>query len=385
MLKVIYAIIRPTLTKMKKTKTSSSTKAFSLQSAAIIAGLVVFVFGSIATPLALADRFDEKINALNQDSSRKQAAQDQLGAEATSLNDEIDKLQAKINAIQSRIDDLSGQIEKLRNRIVQAEKELAKQREILGASIRDMYVKDDITTLEMLASSKDLSEFFDKQLYRESVRNEIKSTVDKITALKVQLKSHKETVEKALKEQKNLQSEIVSQRAAKDRILGLNLNQQGALNAQIKANSAKVAELRRQQAIENAKHGSGVIAGDPSKGGYPSKWANVPQDSVLDSWGMYNRECVSYTAWKVFQSGRYMPYWGGRGNANQWPDNTSNKGKTPRVGAVAIAYWGFYGHAMYVEAVSGNRIYVSQYNYGVRGEYSEMWINVSDIDWFLYF
>jgi surface antigen len=48
----------------------------------------------------------------------------------------------------------------------------------------------------------------------------------------------------------------------------------------------------------------------------------------------------------------------------------------PRVGDVAISMSGYYGHAMYVEAVyNDGTIYVSQYNYGVAGEYSEMRIS----------
>lgn len=382
---LIRAIMTSTFTKMKNTKINTSRKLKILQSVGVLASLTIFAIGTLAAPLAMADQFDEQIKALNQDSSQKRVAQSQLGAEASSLNDEINRLQGQIDAVQGRINDLNGQIASLKKQITDAETELAKQKAVLGQTIKATYVDGDVSTIEMLASSKDLSDFFDKQQYRESVRTKIKNTVDRITTLKVQLKSNKETVEKALGEQQNLQGQIVSQRSEKDRILGLNESQQNALNAQIKNNSAKASELRRQQAIENSKHGSGVSSGDPSKGGYPAKWANAPQDSLLDNWGMYNRECVSYTAWKVFESGRFMPYWGGRGNANQWPDNTSNKSKTPAVGTVAIAYWGYYGHAMYVEAVSGSRVYVSQYNYGVRGEYSEMWINTSEIAWFLSF
>jgi surface antigen len=104
---------------------------------------------------------------------------------------------------------------------------------------------------------------------------------------------------------------------------------------------------------------------------------------------MYNRECVSYTAFKVWQSGRYMPYWGGRGNANRWPTNARNAGipvdGEPRVGDVAISLSGYYGHAMYVERVNGDgTIKVSQYNYGIRGEYSEMTISKSGL-YFIHF
>ena len=135
-----------------------------------------------------------------------------------------------------------------------------------------------------------------------------------------------------------------------------------------------------QQAAENAKkfRGSQIIAGSNGRDTYPNKWRNIPQDSVVDSWGMYNRECVSYTAWKVYESGRYMPYWGGIGNANQWDDNARRMGipvdGNPRPGDVAVAHWGYYGHVMYVESVNPNgTINISQYNYDFNGTYSEVY------------
>lgn len=383
----MYANIRrSTRQKQKMTKTKQPhTKLINLRAFSLIAVGLVFAASSLYIPFVRADSFDEKINALNADSGNKKSAQQQLGVQANGIADVISNLQAQINAAQAKINANEAEMARLQGEIKAAEDELARQKDLLGQTIRQMYLEGDISTVEMLATSKDLSDFFDKQQYRESVRSKVKNTLDKITQLKLELNSQKETVQKLIAEQKALQGQLASQRSENNRLLSLNQAQQGALNSEIKANSAKVSELRRQQAVENARHGSGLVAGSSAKGGYPAKWANAPQDSLIDSWGMYNRECVSYTAWKVHQSGRHMPYWGGRGNANQWPNNTSNKSKIPQVGDVAIAYWGYYGHAMYVERVSGGKVYVSQYNYGVRGEYSEMWVNISEIGWFLHF
>ena len=71
-----------------------------------------------------------------------------------------------------------------------------------------------------------------------------------------------------------------------------------------------------------------------------------------------------------------MPYWGGRGNANQWDDNARSAGipvdSTPRPGSVAVSNSGYYGHVMWVESVNPNgTINVSQYNWGLDGRYSE--------------
>jgi surface antigen len=124
-------------------------------------------------------------------------------------------------------------------------------------------------------------------------------------------------------------------------------------------------------------------------GGYPARWCNAPLDSLIDNWGMYNRECVSYAAYKIVASGRTMPYWGGHGNANQWPANARAAGipvdGNPKVGDVAISMAGPYGFAMYVEAVqSDGKIHVSQYNYDNQGEYSEMTISPGGL-YFIHF
>lgn len=109
-------------------------------------------------------------------------------------------------------------------------------------------------------------------------------------------------------------------------------------------------------------------------GGYPALLCDAARDSLVDPWGMYNRECVSFAAYKVSLR-RTMPNWGGHGNAFQWPGNARAAGipvdSTPRVGDVAILTTGF-GHAMYVEAVNGSYITVSQFNYNNTGEFSRL-------------
>jgi surface antigen len=251
-----------------------------------------------------------------------------------------------------------------------------------------MYLEGEISTLEMLASSKDLSEFVDQQQYRDSVQDKIKETLDKINALKVELKSKKDVVEGLLRDQQKMQGDLSASQAEQSRILSLNQAEQNSLDQQIRSNNSQIASLRAAQAAANARLGGRAEAGDPGHGGYPGYLDNAFQDSLIDPWGMYNRECVSYTAWKVFQTYGYMPYWGGHGNANQWPASARADGiatgSTPRAQSVAISMNGYYGHAMWVEGVSGNTIRVSQYNYDLAGHYSEMNISASGLV-FIYF
>jgi surface antigen len=141
-----------------------------------------------------------------------------------------------------------------------------------------------------------------------------------------------------------------------------------------------------------------VITPDPDKCGYPYKerCPAAQKDAFVDPWGMYICECVSYTAWKVYQTYGYMPYWGGIGNANQWPSNARSMGipvsTIPKPQSVGISNSSYYGHSVWIEEVSedGKRVHVSQYNERnamtnyLGGEYSEQWIPADSLT-YIYF
>jgi len=236
----------------------------------------------------------------------------------------------------------------------------------------------------MLATSSNLSDYIDKQQAYSKVQDTIQDTLTKITALQKQLQGKKAEIDQLLASQRDQNNQLTAAENQQAQMLAYNQGQQDAYNSQINANSSKIADLRRQQAILNARYNIGNFKGDPNNGGYPSAWANAGQDTIIDSWGMYNRECVSYTAFMVHQdylSGKNshdMPWWGGVGNANQWDDNARatpglSVDSNPTPGSIAISNAGFYGHAMYVAAVNGNQIYVQQYNQQLTGQYSEGW------------
>ena len=361
-----------------------------LSSSAVVLLASVFLLSAVITPIARADQFDAQIQAIQADNAQKQASVNQLQAQADTYQGEIDRLQVQINGIRAQISASEVKRDDLQNQIVAAQAELDKQRKLLGENIKTMYVEGEISTLEMLASSKDLSEFLDKQQYHTSVQQNIKTTLDKITALKAQLKAQKDEVEKLLSDQQIMNQQLTASQNQQSTLLAYTQDQKNQYTAQISANRAQIAELRRQQIIANARFSGGAPGTGPAcGGGYPAKWCEVPQDSLMDDWGMFNRECVSYTAFKVAESGRHMPYWGGYGNANQWADNARAEGipvdGNPRTGDVAQTSRGYYGHVMYVEYVYGDgTILISQYNVNLDGRYSEKRISAAGLN-FIHF
>jgi len=106
---------------------------------------------------------------------------------------------------------------------------------------------------------------------------------------------------------------------------------------------------------------------------YPNEWRTAEQDTILDNWGMANRECVSYTAWKVYKTFHYEPIQ--LEDAKYWPSVAKfykiPTGTIPKVHSVAISPLGRYGHSMWVEAVNRDgTIIVSQYNQKSDGKFS---------------
>ena len=364
---------------MKQRSTTPVSKGLVTKSA-LVAGAVMM---ALSIPISFgtrvyADKYDDQINALQSEIDGFQAEAGKLRQQANTLQNEIANLVAQKNTIQAQIDLSQAKYDKLVNDIKETEKKIADNKEALGQIIADMYVDGAISPLEMLASSNNIGDYVDQQEYRSSIQNSLSDTIEQINKLKKQLEEQKVDVERVLADQKTQRDALAAKEAEQAKLLADTQGQEAAYQQLSSKRNAEINSLRDQQAAAMAAaataSGAGSIGGGVAGGGgYPGIWANAPQDSLVDNWGLYNRECVSYTAWKVWSTGRYVPHFAGAGNANQWPSTAARhgiqSGSTPVAGSVAIWYVGVYGHSMYVEWVSDDKqtIRVSDYNNNADG------------------
>ncbi len=350
----------------------------------LVAILTVVFAISTVTPVR-ADRFDEQIRALQAQADQYRAQAGALRSQANTLQNEISALQAQEAALQAQIDANTAKAEQLNQQIVESQQKLERQKASLGQNLRSMYLESQITPLEMVASSKSISDFIDKQEYRNKLRDQTTQTIKNVRQLQEDLKKQKLALDNVLADQASQRAQLAAQHAQQANLLAQTQGQEAAYQQLVRQNNASITELRAQQAAANRALGGRVVAGDPGHGGYPNNWDSAPLDAYVDPWGMYTRECTSYVAFRIYNSGRNMPY--GFGNANQWPNSARNRGiatgSTPKAGAAAVSMSGFYGHVMYVEAVlPGNQVYISQYNYDFGtgpGRYSEMTVSASGL------
>jgi len=385
---------------------STTPVSITLTTRMLIALSIVVM--SFAVPIQLAGRvsaddYASRIRALEEDISRYDNQAAQLAKEADSLQREVNRLSNEKSTIQAQVDISQAKFDQLTTDIAANEKKLTENKSVLGNVIADIYVDGKVSSLEMLASSDNIGDFLNKQEYRSSARDQLNGTIAEIKTLKTTLEKQKVDVENVLADQKTQREALAAKEAEQQKLLDDTKGNEDAYRSLSSQSVAQKNQLQRQQqaAIEAAMRAAGgggrATAGDPNKGGYPSNLANSDYDNpVVDPWGMYSRQCVSYTAWKVYQKNGYMPYWGGRGNAKQWPANARAAGipvnSTPRAGSVGVIMSGQYGHVVWVDSVNSNgTINISQYNYWNAGgsgwgHYSEMnGVSPAAYDYYIHF
>jgi peptidoglycan hydrolase CwlO-like protein len=350
--------------------------------------LMVAVMSAVLMPLASvhADSYDTQIRALQNEVAQYQAQIAQFRAQADTLQNQLNALQAEKNALQTQINLNTAKLNKLKNQIIETEAKIAQQQGVLSRNLVNIYLDSTVTPLEMALSSNSISDYIDKQEYRDTVRQQLQDSIKKVKDLKTELGKQKVAVEETLADQTAQRDALAAKVKEQADLLAQTQGQETAYTQLAAARNARIRELRAQQVLANLKWG-GNVSYQPRGGGYPSYWNDIPMDSTLDNWGMFNRECVSYAAFKVAASGRHMPYWGGPdgaghgGNARLWINNAQdgwrNGGKSipvdrsPRAGDIAIWPVGYYGHAMYVEAVNNGDLLISEYNYDWSGRFSQ--------------
>lgn len=372
-----------------KKKTAFRTMVVSVAGVMAITGALQFG----APHIVKADQYDDQIRALQGqiDGYNQQAAS--LKAQADTLQTAIAELDAQKAVIQGQINLSQAKHDKLVAQINATEQKISATKEVLASTLADIYVNGDTSALEMLASSNNIADYVDAQEYRSSVSDQIQASITEIKALKTNLEGQQKDVDQVLSDQNAQRDQLQEKTNEQANLLAQTQGNEATYQNLISSANANISSLQAQQRAANAaasrKYGGTVTAGSAGHGGYPSIWDNAAQDTMADNWGMYNRECVSYVSWRVYNAYGNMPFWGGRGNANQWPSNARAAGiptgTTPKVGSAAVMSNGYYGHVAWVEAVNGNTVRVSQYNWDLAGHYSEMTISASAFDTYIYF
>ncbi len=325
-----------------------------------------------AAPCATSAQCSAKIRAAQADKERFQKEAQNLRAEADSLGKELavinlekQAIQAQVNYNQAKHDDLVRELE-------QIEKKIEDNRQALGDVIADIQVDEQITPLEMMFGSKNISEYLDLQESRHVARESIATKISEIKELKAKAEKDKAAVSAILEDQKTQNALMASRQAEQNRLLAETEGSEAKYNDMVRNLDRAIAENQRQlDSLRAMASSAGIAAGTSHTTAYPYK--NETNFYAADPWGYYKRQCVSYVAWHLAADnasrGAGNTGFAYLGHARNW----WNRGKTVaasdiRRGDVIVLLGSSpYGHVMYVEGVNNGIVSFTDYNgYGGR-------------------
>ncbi|HEY9715046.1 MAG TPA: hypothetical protein V6C72_16370, partial [Chroococcales cyanobacterium] len=300
----------------------STPVLITISIALVVSTFATHGFGVFAASCTSQSDCQAQINALNAQNSQAQSSLQTLEAQAGSYQAAINALQAQINSLQSQISANEAQQAQIQAQINQNEQKLAEEKQTLAADIKAMYVNGQMSNVEMLATSNDLSDYIDKQEAYAKVQDNIQNTLDTINALQKQLQTQKDQIDQLLKTLNTQESQVAQAQAEQNSLLSYNESQQASFNAQIQANKSALNQLYAQQAaIIAASFGGGFHYG--GTGGYPYAGAQClnysgdcgayggapfgpyawgyPPSNEYDGAGWAYRNCTSYAFWRLAQ------------------------------------------------------------------------------------
>lgn len=396
---------------IKRKKIANQKKLFKRFSVGLVAVVIGISFSlTPAAPQAEAvslDEYNRQLEQLQNEINQYQAQARDLRSRGDTIQIAVNAINSDIAVIQAQIDITQTKINQLQLQIQQNEQKISNGKSQLGDTIANMYVDDKISPLEMLASSKNISEYVDKQEFRASVRDQLTKTIAEIKKAKKELEKQKKDVEFELAQQQTSRDALASKRAEQQQLLDQTRGDEAAyqrLSADKKAAKDRLNE-QYQAALRAAFGGGSRVLAQGAAGDYPWNASNCPMIGYYstkgangnggDGYGYGCRQCASYAAWRVAkETGRYPTSWG---NATDFPQSARDAGygtgRVPLEGRkqLGVMHQGKAGvpegHVVYVESVVGSSLIISQYNYnygGGYGMYSKMEASASDFDEYIY-
>jgi len=215
------------------------------------ARMFVFVFLTLflcGINPALATSYEEQLAEINKEKQKIYSQLSEISSKEKTLENEIANYQIQINSIQTQINITQQEItvtnsaiNETGNKIIEGEKELEKQKEIMNEYLRTMYIEGRVSTIELVASSNNFSDFVDRNEYLSTVQNNVQDTANKISLLNKELQAQKKNLEEKQIKSEQLKAEQVAQRNAVN-------SQQTAIESLLSSTQGDEEEYQKQLA-----------------------------------------------------------------------------------------------------------------------------------------
>lgn len=255
----------------------------------------------------LNQKIQETKDNLNEVNSQKEESQDKVN----NLSSQIDSYESKINSLKSEIETKTNEVNELQKKLDELEAEREKNQSLLDERLVTLYESGEVSYLDMLLSSTDLTDFIssyymietltaaDKELIQnlENDKKEIADTQEKVNNSLGEIEKNKtelESVQQELSKAKNEEQTKVDKLTEQSHDLESDVEEyekkMKELDAKEKAQEAalqKKYEEAKKKAEQGNSSGSNSNSGSSSGGSVSSKGFIRPVKTGKITAGMY--------------------------------------------------------------------------------------------------
>ncbi|MBQ8985211.1 CHAP domain-containing protein [Candidatus Saccharibacteria bacterium] len=311
---------------------------------------------------------DSECEAAKSNMQQNQAAANDYIKKADSVGAVIDQLNSEIGTLSGEISSSEAKIKELKSQITETEQKLAETQTALAEMLINMHFSGDSEPITILAGSKTISDYAEKQAREDVAKQEIAAASERVKDMKDKLQAKKDEAEQTLES-------LTSKRA----LIATKRESQQSLMAEYEKNADEASTLasyweEQLKALAWTPPSNTVGFGSRSwsaNNTYPYRY-NCPQDNVMYSaYGGAVCQCTSYASYKAQERWGIVNTWGGHAysyvNASGYTvPSTGIKtyvDRNPAANTIAIQTGSEYGHVMWVESINADgSINVTEYN-----------------------
>lgn len=166
-----------------------------------------------------SERVQDQINAIDRQIQASRDELERLEGVAVDLQQAISVIRTEEAELQLEIRRSGLQKEKLDLDIAATEEQISANQRAFGDTVADIYVEDNMTEIELLASSNSVGDYLDKQEYRASLRDQLQVIISQVRDSQELLVEQLDEVEETLAQLESQRAQLVAKRQEQTRLL----------------------------------------------------------------------------------------------------------------------------------------------------------------------
>ena len=236
---------------------------------ALISILLASTNVALAATQADINSNQKKIDEAEEKQKQVESDKTEAMKQVESINSKIDDYETQISDLDSKITDANTKIKEEEKKLAQAEQDYKEQEELIKKRMVAVYTSGDTSYLDVLLSSKNLTDFISSYYLVSEVTkmdaellDKIQKQKEEIETAKKEIENNKDTLTASKTEKENVNNQLKTAKTEKDKYVAQLSDQEKELEQEIQqlkqdnakiANEIKQAEIAYKKQIEELK------------------------------------------------------------------------------------------------------------------------------------